>query len=51
MDTIYRTLLRRGKIVMRPFVNLMILAFCAAVMLHNHKQQPAILMKWLFKIM
>jgi hypothetical protein len=33
-----------------PFIHWIILSICSGIMLHNHTEQPAVLMKWLFKL-
>jgi hypothetical protein len=45
LDSIYRKLCT-------PILSLhwLVLSVCSAIMLHNHTEQPAVLMKWLFKL-
>lgn len=50
LDSLYRWGLDSKVIKDRPILNLLIMSLCGAVMLYNHNQQPAILMKWLFKV-
>lgn len=50
LDSLYRWGMEKKVIKERPLLNLLIMSLCGAVMLYNHNQQPAILMKWLFKV-
>lgn len=50
LDSLYRWAVDSKVIKEVPIINLILMSITAAIMLHNHNQQPAILMKWLFKI-
>jgi hypothetical protein len=45
LDSIYRKL-----VTPNAFIHWLILSICSGIMLHNHTEQPAVLMKWLFKL-
>lgn len=45
LDSAYRKLFPQV-----PLLHYLILCICSAIMLHNHTEQPAVLMKWLFKL-
>lgn len=45
-DSIYRRFVKKPS----GFLHWLILCICSSVMLHNHTHQPAMLMKWLFKL-
>lgn len=46
LDSAYRKLFPNAP----PALHYLILCMCSGVMLHNHTEQPAVLMKWLFKL-
>eukprot|EP01129_Flabellula_baltica_P014161 TRINITY_DN6725_c0_g1_i1.p1 TRINITY_DN6725_c0_g1~~TRINITY_DN6725_c0_g1_i1.p1 ORF type:complete len:385 (+),score=58.20 TRINITY_DN6725_c0_g1_i1:50-1204(+) len=50
IESVYRQLMAKGLVKVFPSLNTLILSICAGVVMHHHEQQPAMLMKWLFKI-
>jgi hypothetical protein len=49
-ETVFHYLERRGYMTLYPSLNLFILATSAGILIHHSEHQPAVVMRWLFKI-
>lgn len=50
LDSVNKWAIKSNHIKPHPIFQLLIMSLSSGVMLYNHTQQPAILMKWLFKL-